>query len=77
MSEILDYCIGRPFPASQVLPGHEGALCIYAYGTQVHSGTIEEARKLLEYVNVRTGEENFIYKLVRIKGECGKRVPRS
>ena len=40
-----NYCIARYWN------GVDGALCVYAYGSEVHYGTQEEADALLEYVN--------------------------
>jgi hypothetical protein len=61
-SEEFSYCVGRPWPNSK-------SICVYAYGAQVQSGTMKTAEKFLNYVNEQTGEENFIYKLVKVEEE--------
>jgi len=61
--ERFNYCVGRPWPHDLGNPDGKG-IRTYAYGTQVHCGTLAEASAFLAYVNERTGEENKIYALV-------------
>ena len=72
MTENFNYCVGRPLPNSN-------AISVYAYGTQVHSGTMAEAEEFRTYVNERTGEANFIYKLVPVGdgGISGVEFPKT
>ncbi len=67
MSEKFNYCVGRPW--AKVFGGDGTSVSVYAYGTQVHYGTMEEAEGFREYVNKRTGEDNHIYKLVQVIDE--------
>lgn len=60
------YCVGRPWPTSKAARPSTNNICVYSYGTQVHCGTMADAETLRKHVNERTGEENFIYKLVKI-----------
>jgi len=61
--ETFNFCVGRPWPKNPKNPS-DTALNIYAYGSQIHHGTMANAEKFRDYVNAQTGEENFIYKLV-------------
>jgi len=63
--EKLNYCVGRPWPKSPSNPDGT-SLCIYMYGSQVKHGTMEDAEGFRDYVNEKTKEENFIYKLVQV-----------
>ncbi len=67
MAEKFNYCVGRPW--EQEAGGDGENLSIYAYHSEVHYGTLEEARDFREYVNNQTKEENHIYKLVKMEGE--------
>lgn len=53
------FCVGRPWPKSK-------SLCIYMRGSQVHYGTMTDAKRFRDYVNGQTKEENFIYELVKV-----------
>ena len=56
------FCIAKPWKKEE--PDN---LCIYAYGTQVHYGTMENAEGLLEYVH---GQGNTDYKIYRLTPEA-------
>lgn len=63
--EAFSFCVGRPWPVSPTNPNGT-AISVYAHGTQVQYGPMEHAKAFKEYVDQRTGEENFIYRLVKI-----------
>jgi len=63
--EKFSYCVGRPWPKSPSNPDGT-SLNIYMYGGQVKHGTMDEAEGFRDYVGMKTGEENFIYKLVQV-----------
>lgn len=63
--ERFNYCVGRPWPDGLGNPDGKG-IRTYAYGTEVHCGTLAEASAFLAYVNEKTGEENQIFALVPI-----------
>lgn len=63
--ETFSFCVGRPWPKNHLNP--EGTnISVYAYGSEVHHGTILEAEGFRDYVNKNTGEENYIYRLVPV-----------
>jgi hypothetical protein len=47
--ERFNYCVGRPWPQNL---GNSDGKCIrtYAYGTEVHCGTLADANAFLRYV---------------------------
>jgi hypothetical protein len=60
MSEF-NYCIGSYWE------GNSGSIGVYAYGSEVHYGTIEDATSFLEYVKKKYPGENYqIFKVVPI-----------
>lgn len=63
--ETFSFCVGRPWPKSPTNP-ERTSICVYAYGAQVHHGTMQDAEAFRIYVNKETGEENLIYKLVPV-----------
>lgn len=63
--ERFNYCVGRPWPEGLGNPDGK-SIRTYAYGTEVHCGTLAEANAFLAYVNKQTGEENQIFALVPI-----------
>ncbi len=63
--ESFSFCVGRPRKDGVGNP-IEASVSVYAYGSQVHYGSMEKAESFREYVNERTGEENFIYRLVKV-----------
>jgi hypothetical protein len=67
-TETFTFCVGRPWPDELCIGGNPGGTAIrtYAHGTQVKHGTMADAEAFRQYVNARTGEENFIYKLVKV-----------
>ena len=67
-SKEFSFCVGRPWPEHKTLSGYNpDSICVYAYGAQVQHGTMADAENFRDYVNERTGEKNFIYKLVKVK----------
>jgi hypothetical protein len=64
--EKFSFCIGRPWPAHKTSQHSPDNISVYAYGKEVHYGTMAEAEIFRGYVNEQTGEENFIYKLVLV-----------
>jgi len=65
MSEQFSFCVGHPW--SDEYPHEDDTnISVYAFGTQVHHGTMKDALRIREYVNKRTGKNNYIYKLVQV-----------
>ncbi len=66
--EAFDYCVGAPWAETdpELYADGDHGVSVYAYGTQVHHGTMKEARNFRAYVNEQTGRDNYIYKLVRV-----------
>jgi hypothetical protein len=63
--EKFSYCVGRPWPINENNP--DGThIAVYAHHTEVQFGTMENAEGFKEYVDGKTNEENFIYKLVPV-----------
>jgi hypothetical protein len=60
MPKTFDYVIARHWD--------NGSKCIYTYHTQVHHGSIESARNLLDYVKRRSPEHDD-YKIYKINYE--------
>ena len=58
--EAFSFCVGRPWPYP------DNGICTYAYGSEVHHGTMEDAQRFRNYVEEQTGEKSFIYKLVQL-----------
>lgn len=65
-SETFSFCVGRPWEKSWSNP-HSTSISTYAHGSVVQHGMMADAEAYRQYVNERTGEENFIYKLVKVK----------
>ena len=59
--EKFNFCVGRPWKEQPE------SLCIYEYFGQVHYGTMTDAKNFLNYVNKKTNEENFIYRLIQVE----------
>jgi hypothetical protein len=66
LPEKFSFCVGRPWPKHLCSEPSEDNICVYAYGSQVHYGSMDDAQAMLSYVEERTGVENFIYRLVRV-----------
>jgi|GEM_PF-6035477 len=57
-----EFCIGRPYE------DEEDGLNLYAFNCgEVEHGTTEDALNTLRYVNRTTGEQNFVYRLVKVE----------
>lgn len=67
--ETFSFCVGRPWPKSPSNPD-QTSINVYAYGTQVHHGTMKYAESFRDYVNESTQEENYIYRLVQVPDEA-------
>lgn len=59
------FCVGRPWPKSADNPNGT-SICVYAHGTEVHHGTMADAKIFLGHANGQTGKKNRIYKLVPV-----------
>lgn len=61
--EEFSYCVGRPWDENKP----DGSICVYAYGSQVHYGTMEDAEGFKKYVERQEeGKKYFVYKLVKV-----------
>lgn len=58
-----NYCIGHYWK------GEDGAISVYAYGKEVHYGSLSDATKFLEYVRGQSPDHNWtIFKLDELAG---------
>ena len=60
------FCVGRPWPAEGTHRLSPDNISVYAHGSQVHCGTMQDAEAFRDYVNQMTGEKNFIYRLIQV-----------
>lgn len=57
------YCVGRPWHPEDV----DSSICVYAYGSQVHHGSMANAEDLREFVDEQDPiHKHFIYKLEKV-----------
>ena len=61
MDKQFNYCIGRYWD------NNDGAICVYAYGSQVHYGTLNDAIEFLNYVRQQNPERASEYKIFEVK----------
>lgn len=67
MTERFSFCVGRPWSEEnpKTYKGQKG-ICVYALGSQVRHGTMDDAREFRQYVDEQTGKKNYIYELVQV-----------
>jgi hypothetical protein len=59
MIEKFNYCIGHYWK------GDAGSIAVYAYGTEVHYGTMEDAENFLKYVQSNDSDNQYkIFKVI-------------
>lgn len=64
-SEKFSYCVGTPWHPED----ENSSICVYAYGSEVHHGTMEDAEGFKRYVEGQNKDKKYhIYKLVKV--EC-------
>lgn len=62
--EKFNYCVGRCWDNS------DGSICAYAYGSQIHCGSLKQAQEYLEFVRQRefeySGNTSSDYKIFKV-----------
>ena len=62
MSEEFNYCVGHYWDSDSE------ELSVYAYGSEVHFGTIDDAKKFLKYVQAQDSTKTYkIFKVVELQ----------
>jgi hypothetical protein len=59
--EKFNFCVGHYWE------GNEGEIAVYAYHSEVHYGTMKEAKRFLKYVKKQSDHKYQIFKVEPIK----------